>query len=98
VDPLHPLVLLASKFRRYDLHMERRQAIGDVLRGLEIDGLPDKWTAVDVVCMVKCLDQEGKPLWALRMSDGLNEEELLGTLVIQTALLKRDMIEDWKDE
>jgi hypothetical protein len=34
----------------------------------------------------------------MRMSDGINEEELLGALVIHTELLKRDMANDWTDD
>jgi hypothetical protein len=78
--------------------MTNQKPVADVLRGLEISELPDKWTAVDAICIVKCLSHEGKPLWAMRMTDGINQEELLGTMVIQTALLKKDMVEDWSAE
>jgi hypothetical protein len=78
--------------------MEGNQPIADVLRGLEIGPLPERWTPVEAVCIVKCLDVEGKPLWALRMTDGLNNTELLGALVIETSLLQKDMLEDWEDE
>lgn len=48
--------------------------------------------------MVKCLGEDGRPKWALRMTDGVNDEELLGALVIHVDLLRRDMLNDWKDE
>ena len=77
---------------------EENLPIEQVLRGLEISAIPSGWTAVDAVCMVKCLNPEGKPMWALRLTEGINEEELLGTLMIHTELLKRDMLADWSDE
>ena len=78
--------------------MEPKVPIGDVLRGLSISALPEGWTALETLCMVKCLGEDGSPKWAMRMSDGINEEELLGALVIHTELLKKDMLDDWTDD
>jgi hypothetical protein len=75
-----------------------QRPIGEVLRGLSVDALPESWTPLEAICMVKCLGEEGSPKWALRMTSGVNEEELLGALVIHVELLKRDMLDDWKDE
>ncbi len=72
--------------------------VGDVLRGLAITSLPEGWTPLEAVCMVKCLGEDGSPKWAMRMSGGINPEELLGALVIQTDLLKQDMLNDWADD
>jgi hypothetical protein len=75
---------------------ETSQPIGNVLRGLVIDPVPDGWTVVDALVVAKCLNAEGEPIWSLPFTEGLNSEELLGTLQIQVELLKRDIIEDWK--
>lgn len=72
--------------------------IGEALRGLAISALPDGWTPVDAVCVIKCLNEAGEPLWVLRPTRSVNEEELLGTLIIQTEVLKRDLLESWADE
>ena len=72
--------------------------IGDALRGLTIQPMPVGWTPIDLVCMVKCLNDEGRPLWVLRVTKGINEEELLGALNIHVALLERDMLDAWRDE
>ena len=72
--------------------------IENVLRGLSIDPLPDSWTPLEVSCMVKCLGDAGKPEWALRMTHGLNDKELLGALVIQVELLKKDILNDYVEE
>ncbi len=34
----------------------------------------------------------------LRMTGGINEEELIGAVTIQGDLLKRDMLNNWSDE
>jgi hypothetical protein len=73
------------------------QPIGEVLRGLEIEPVPNGWTVVDALVLVKCLNAEGEPIWSLRFTDGLNSEELLGALQIQVELLKRGILEDWND-
>ena len=78
--------------------MSSHKPIGEILRGLDISELPEGWIPVEAVCIVKCLNTDGKPLWSLRMTDGLNQEELLGTMVIHTELLKNDAIEDWADD
>ena len=72
--------------------------MGDVLRRVAITALPEGWTPLEALCMVKCLDGDGNPKWAMRLSEGINEEELLGAMVIHTALLKRDMLDDWVDD
>jgi hypothetical protein len=73
------------------------QPIGEVLRGLVIDPVPEGWTVVDALVVAKCLNDEGEPIWSLRFTDGLNSEELLGALQIQVELLKRGILEDWTD-
>ena len=72
--------------------------IGEVLRGLTVTPLPESWSPLEVLCMVKCLGDDGSPKWALRMTGGINEEELLGALTIEVDLLKRDMLNNWNDE
>ena len=37
-------------------------------------------------------------MWTYRATDGINDEELLGALVMAIELLKRDMLSDWEDE
>lgn len=72
--------------------------IADVLPGVEVSALPDGWTPLEAAFLVKCLGEDGSPKWALRMTNGINEEELLGALVIHTELLKKDMLDDWVDD
>lgn len=74
---------------------ESQIPIGDALRGVTITSLPDGWTPLESLCMVKCLDEDGKPKWAFRMSDGINDEEMLGAMVLHTEMFKKEMMDDW---
>jgi hypothetical protein len=78
--------------------VEPPEPVGEVLRGLAIGPLPESWTALDAVCMVKCLNPDGHPMWSYRATDGINDEELLGALVMAIELLKSDMLSNWEDE
>jgi hypothetical protein len=78
--------------------MESRVAVGDALRGLEIPELPKGWTPVEAVCIVKCLDPEGRPLWVRRLTQGINPEEVLGALTVQTDLWRKEILDDWTDD
>jgi hypothetical protein len=78
--------------------MESRIAIGDALRGLEIPPLPEGWTPVETVCIVKCLNPEGTPLWVRRLTQGINPEEVLGALTVQAELWKQEMLDDWTED
>ena len=48
--------------------------------------------------MVKCLNEDGRPMWSYRATGGINDEELLGALVMAMELLKSDMLSTWEDE
>ncbi len=76
----------------------QRRPIDAVLPGFELDLLPQGWTPLDGVFLIKCLNPEGKALWSLRFTDGINEHELLGALLLQTDMLRKDMLADWADD
>ena len=77
---------------------EPKKPIEEVLRGLTIGALPEGWTPIDVVCVVKCLDPDGQPGWAIRQTESVNDHELLGTLVLEIETLKRDLLDEWEDD
>ncbi len=74
---------------------ERTIDIGVVLRGVQILPLPEAWTVVEAVCFVKCLGEDGFPRWALRRSDGINDQELLGVMTLQRELLVKELLSEW---
>lgn len=77
---------------------EPRQPIADVLKGLEVHPLEDGWTAMEAFVMVKCLDESGIATWSYRTTNKLNREELLGVLILQADLLRKELIEEWESD
>jgi len=72
--------------------------IADALSGLEIHPLEPGWTPLEAFVLVKCLDEDGDPTWAYRTSHRLNREELLGALVVQVDVLRKELRDEWDDE
>ncbi|MFC4591278.1 hypothetical protein [Sphaerisporangium corydalis] len=72
--------------------------VGDALAGLAVPALPEGWTALGAIILVKCFDDEGRSSWAFRRTDGLNDEELLGALMVRTDLLRRELYEAYTGE
>ena len=79
-----------------DRESDERKPIAEVLSGLSIHPLPDKWSALEGIVLVKCLDDEGHASWAFRTTGGLNDEELLGALTIRIELLKTELLEGYE--
>jgi hypothetical protein len=77
---------------------QTRRPVGDVLRGIELYPLPEGWTPMEALTVIKCLDADGNPTWCTRRTAGINDEELLGAMTLQVALLKRDILADWEDD
>ncbi|MFC0038438.1 hypothetical protein [Actinomadura rayongensis] len=76
---------------------EKPIAIGEALPGIEVLPLPERWTALGGIVLVKCLDEEGHPSWAFRTTDGFSDEELLGALTIRTDMLRRDCLAAYEE-
>ncbi|RAY13838.1 hypothetical protein DPM19_18500 [Actinomadura craniellae] len=73
-------------------------AIGEALAGIKVLPLLEGWTALAAIVLVKCIDEEGRPSWAFRTTDGLNDEELLGALTVRTDMLRRDLLASYYDQ
>jgi len=61
------------------------QVLGDNFR---VPSLPDGWTALDGIVLVKCLNEDGRAAWSFRETEGLNEEEVIGALTVQLDLMR----------
>lgn len=59
----------------------------------EVDDLPEGWTPVGVVVVVKCWDPQGKVKFACRYSPEINEAERFGMHEIAIDRLTEDMVE-----
>lgn len=76
-----------------DAYNEPRTPIGDALPGMEIHALKDPADFVFVLARTKDADGSG---WCYRRSAAPNREELLGALMIQAEILKREIAAEWE--
>lgn len=56
---------------------------GEVLRGLDIEELPEAETPLDLVSLIKTLDDEGEVQWYVRATSGVSDLELMGALMME---------------
>jgi hypothetical protein len=77
---------------------DNRVPVAEVLAGLEIHSLPEGWTPLEALVLVKCLDDSGDATWSYRTTHRLNNEELLGALVVHTELLRHKLVAQWDEE
>ena len=66
--------------------------------GFEVPPLPDGWTPLDGILLIKCLDEEGHSSWAFRETQGLNEEETIGALTVQLDILRERVVDKFRDQ
>ena len=57
--------------------------IGEVLNGLTIAKFPKEYVVLDVVSIVKVLDEDGEVCWLARTSPGTGDLEALGALLVE---------------
>ena len=77
---------------------ESRVAISEALAGLEIHPLQPGDTAIEAFVLIKMLDTDGNSSWGYRTTNRLNREELLGALMVQVAVLKKELRDEWDDD
>ncbi|MBU4337202.1 MAG: hypothetical protein KJ548_11580 [Actinobacteria bacterium] len=70
---------------------------GIALQGLEIEPLPDGSAVRGLFAFVKMDDSDGDIAWSVRVTDGLNDEEVLGVLVGYLEHLKIKAADSWED-
>ena len=75
-----------------------RIPVAEVLVGMALAPLPSDWTPVEALVLIKCLDEEGSSTWCYRTTAPPNREELLGALVVQMELLRKELLEEWEEE
>ena len=74
-----------------------RVPISEALRGLEVHPLEPGETAIEAFLLIKIVGADGTS-WAYRTTNRLNREELLGALVVQVAVLKKELRDEWDDD
>jgi hypothetical protein len=48
--------------------------------------------------LVKALDEKGDAAWCYRTTHPPNREELLGALIVHADLLRKELVEGWKED
>ena len=74
------------------------EPIGDVLTGVQIREIPEKWAVVEAFVVLKCLDENGSPAWLMRATRGLADEELLGALLVHAEVVKAEIVSQYVDD
>jgi hypothetical protein len=67
---------------------------GKFWRSVTLEPLQHGWSVLETVCLFKCLNDEGALRWAVRSSDGLSDEEVMGALVTYTERLRIRLVSD----
>lgn len=62
-----------------------------MIYGLTSDPLPDGWTPLSAVAIVKCLDRDGTVRLCSRYTDSLNTWEALGMLTAEQGSLNHQL-------
>lgn len=62
---------------------------------IEVPPIPEGWTPLDVVCVIKCLDADGHTVLAVRRSSGITSWEGLGMAQALKLSLEGAIIDGW---
>ena len=77
---------------------DSREPVADVLAGLELHPLESGDTPIEAFVLIKVLLASGHTSWAYRTTHRLNREELLGALVVQVDVLRKELRDEWDDD
>jgi hypothetical protein len=77
---------------------EERIPLADALPGFGVHPLEPGWTPLEAFVLVKSLDESGQSSWSYRTTHRPNREELLGALIVQVDLLRRELADQWADD
>lgn len=74
---------------------EVRIPIAEALSGLAVHLLHPGETAIEAFILIRTIEPDGETGWVYRTTNRLNREELLGALVVQVAVPKKELRDDW---
>lgn len=72
-----------------DQESDERVPVAEALASLEMPPLPTEWTPQAAIIIVKCLDEDGETTWAHRVTPGLEDEEIIGSLVVRADIARQ---------
>jgi hypothetical protein len=59
--------------------------------------LPEGWTPLEAVAVLKCLDEEGNVAFCVRSTEALSDMEAYALLSVTASLQKREIIAGFED-
>jgi hypothetical protein len=62
------------------------------------DQLPDNWTPLEAVAIIKCLDESGSLSYAVKSTDGLTGFECYAMLSVIAQSQARDLLDNFEDD
>jgi hypothetical protein len=77
---------------------EPRLPAAEVLQGVGFHSLPDGSKIEQVYAVIKFRDTDNNVVWSYRTSSPPNREELLGALLIQVDLLRKELLDEWEPD
>lgn len=69
--------------------------IGEALAGIQIAPLPASHIAVEAVILIRAMDEEGKPCWIYRVTNGMAIPDAIGGIVTCGDLLRDRFLKGW---
>jgi hypothetical protein len=69
-----------------------------VLGGKRIHPLDEGESVVSAFVLIKVKDADGDISWSYRTTDPPNMEELLGALIVQADLLRKELSQEWNSD
>jgi hypothetical protein len=70
----------------------------NLVSGMRVHALEEGEFAVSAFLLLKVRDSEGEMSWSYRTTEPPNREELLGALLVQADLLRKELLDDWSEE
>jgi len=77
---------------------DEREPLESVLPGLRIHPLEEGDQPVEAFLLIKCREPDGDIAWAYRTTAAPNREELLGALLVQADILRRELVREWESD
>lgn len=63
---------------------------------LETEPLPENWTPLDAVAVVKCLDEEGNLSFVIRSTQSLTDWECYGLLAVSSKIQAKEIMDGFE--
>jgi hypothetical protein len=61
------------------------------------DSLPEQWTPLEAVAVLKCLDEEGRVTYCVRSTETLTDMECYAMLEMTAQTQARTILDDFED-